>query len=408
MSSTNTNSALSHLECTYCHQTYDAGQLYNTCLACGKVLYARYDLKQASQTLTKEVLQTREASMWRYREMLPVKDNANIVSLGEGFTPLLSVARLAQKLGLNQLWVKDEGQNPTGSFKARGMAAAVSKAKELGVTAFGAPSAGNAGGALAAYAARAGLAATIIMPEDAPQINKLEAAAAGAQVYLVRGLINDAGRIVRDNAVKHGWFDLSTLKEPYRAEGKKTMGYELAEQLGWRLPDVIIYPAGGGTGLVGMWKAFAEMEALGWIGAKRPKMVVVQAEGCAPIVRAFQEGTEFAQPWENAQTEAAGLRVPVAIGDYLMLQAIRESNGTAVTASDAESFAAEIELTSREGVFAAPEGAATLVALQKLIANGFVNPSDEVVLFNTGSGIKYPEVLHFDLPVLSKDQGELA
>ncbi len=402
-----TGSTLSHLECTWCGQTYDADQLYNTCPACGKVLYARYNLAEAARTLTKEALVGREPTMWRYREILPVKNQANIVSLGEGFTPLLSTPRLAQRVGLKQLWVKDEGQNPTGSFKARGMAAAVSRAKELGVTAFGAPSAGNAGGALAAYAARAGLPAAIFMPDDAPLINKLESAAAGAQVYLVRGLINDAGRIVRENAVKFGWFDLSTLKEPYRAEGKKTLGLELAEQLGWRLPDVLIYPAGGGTGLVGMWKAFAEMEEMGWIGSKRPKMVVVQAEGCAPIVRAYDEGTEFARPWEDAQTDSSGLRVPVAIGDYLMLRAVRESGGTAVVASDADSIAAEIEMTTSEGIFAAPEGAATYVALKKLLANGFIQPDDEVVLFNTGSGLKYPEMLHFDFPVLPKDQGEL-
>ena len=402
-----TGSTISHLECTYCGQIYDADKIYNTCPACGKVLYARYNLAEAASSLTKEALVGREPTMWRYREILPVKSRANIVSLGEGFTPLLATPRLAQKVGLKQLWVKDEAQNPTGSFKARGMAAAVSKAKELGVTAFGAPSAGNAGGALAAYAARAGLPAAIFMPDDAPLINKLESAAAGAQVYLVRGLINDAGRIVRDNAAKFGWFDLSTLKEPYRAEGKKTLGLELAEQLGWRLPDVVIYPAGGGTGLVGMWKAFAELEEMGWIGSKRPKMVVVQAEGCAPIVRAYNEGTEFARPWENAQTESSGLRVPVAIGDYLMLRAVRESGGTAVVASDTDSIAAEIEMTTSEGIFAAPEGAATYVALKKLLANGFIKSDDEVVLFNTGSGLKYPELLHFDFPILPKNQGEL-
>ena len=402
-----TGSTISHLECTYCGQIYDADKIYNTCPACGKVLYARYNLAEAASSLTKEALVGREPTMWRYREILPVKSRANIVSLGEGFTPLLATPRLAQKVGLKQLWVKDEAQNPTGSFKARGMAAAVSKAKELGVTAFGAPSAGNAGGALAAYAARAGLPAAIFMPDDAPLINKLESAAAGAQVYLVRGLINDAGRIVRDNAAKFGWFDLSTLKEPYRAEGKKTLGLELAEQLGWRLPDVVIYPAVGGTGLVGMWKAFAELEEMGWIGSKRPKMVVVQAEGCAPIVRAYNEGTEFARPWENAQTESSGLRVPVAIGDYLMLRAVRESGGTAVVASDTDSIAAEIEMTTSEGIFAAPEGAATYVALKKLLANGFIKSDDEVVLFNTGSGLKYPELLHFDFPILPKNQGEL-
>ncbi len=408
---TETGSTITHLECTYCGKEYSAAELHNLCPACGKVLYARYDLAKAGERLKKEMLKEREATLWRYRELLPVLYQENIVSLGEGWTPLLDTPRLAQAAGMGSgnLLVKDEGQNPTGSFKARGMTAAVSKAKELGVTAFGVPSAGNAGGALAAYAARAGLPATIIMPDDAPLINKLETAVTGADVYLVKGLINDAGRIVKANAARKGWFDLSTLKEPYRAEGKKTLGYELAEQLNWTLPDAIIYPTGGGTGLVGMWKAFAEMEAMGWIGPKRPKMIVVQAAECAPIVRAFEQGSEFAPLWENAHTSASGLRVPVAIGDYLIIRAVRESGGTCITVSDSTMEEDTKEMARSEGIYAAPEGAATYSALKHLLATGFLKPSEQVVLFNTGTGIKYPEVLanSFNIPIIPADTDEL-
>ena len=408
---TETGSTITHLECTYCGQTYSAAELHNLCPACGKVLYDRYDLTRARERLKPEMLKDRKPNMWRYREVMPVLYQENIVTLGEGFTPLLETPRLAQAAVMSEgsLLVKDEGQNPTGSFKARGMAAAVSKAKELGVTAFGVPSAGNAGSALAAYAARAGLPATIIVPEDTPLINKLDTAVTGATVYLVQGLINDAGRIVKVNAAKKGWFDLSTLKEPYRAEGKKTLGYEVAEQLGWSLPDVIIYPTGGGTGLVGMWKAFAEMEEMGWIGSKRPRMVVVQAADCAPIVRAFKQGTEFAPLWENAHTSASGLRVPVAIGDYLIIRAVRESNGTCIAVTDAEMEEATKEMASKEGIYPAPEGAATYAGLKQLRSTGFVGPNEQVVLFNTGSGLKYPEVLanSFNFPVIPADTEEL-
>ncbi|SFS87088.1 threonine synthase [Saccharopolyspora flava] len=384
-----TGSTLSHLECTACGRTCDADELHRLCADCGKVLYPRYDL--AKVALSPSDLLGREPSMWRYREVLPIRDADHVVSLGEGFTPLLPAPRLSARLGLGDVRIKDEGQNPTGSFKARGMSAAVSRARELGAKAVAAPSAGNAGGALAAYAARAGLAAGVVMPEDCPRINQVEAVVSGADTWLVDGLIDDAGRLVRTTSEARGWFDVSTLKEPYRVEGKKTLGYELAEQLGWELPDVVIYPTGGGTGLVGMWKAFAEMTELGWIGEKRPRMVVVQAEGCAPLVRAHDRGERHAPRWEDAATDASGLRVPVAVGDYLILDAVRDSGGTAVSVSEDEMREATRELAAAEGIYPAPEGAATLAALRRLRDTGLVTESDRVVLFNTGAGQKYPD-----------------
>jgi threonine synthase len=323
--------------------------------------------------------------------VLPVDDDANIVSLGEGWTPLLHAPRLGESVGIRELYIKDESQNPTQSFKARGMAAAVSMAKELGATKLAVPSAGNAAGALAAYAARAGLESFIFMPRDTPRANVVECEQTGAHVTLMDGLITDCGAEVARRKEAEGWFDVSTLKEPYRVEGKKTLGYEVAEQLNWELPDVIIYPTGGGTGLIGMWKAFAEMEQMGWIGSKRPRMVTVQAAGCAPIVRAFEEGKRFADEFPNAATTASGLRVPKAIGDFLILDAIRESGGTAVSVTDEELIEATGEIGAAEGVFCAPEGAACLPALRKLIDTGAVSASDRVVLFNTGSGVKYME-----------------
>lgn len=405
--STSTHSALSHLECTYCGHHFDAAGLHNLCPDCAKVLYPRYDLAAAAERLRREDLKGRQASMWRYLEVMPVLSSENIVSLGEGFTPLLEAPRLGASLGLSNLMIKDEGQNPTGSFKARGMSAAVSKAKELGARAFGAPSAGNAGGALAAYAARAGMEAAIIMPEDAPLINKLEARVAGAKLWLVQGLINDAGRIIKENAADNGWFDLSTLKEPYRVEGKKTLGYELGEQLGWELPDVIVYPTGGGTGLVGMWKAFEEMEQMGWIGPKRPRMVVAQSSGCAPIVRAFERGDEFAEPWQNASTNASGIRVPGAVGDYLILRAVRDSGGTAIAVTDEEIARDTEAIASSEGVYAAPEGAATLSVLRQMLKKDMVSPEERVALFNTGAGQKYPEFISYDYQIIAADTGKL-
>ncbi len=400
---TTTHTTLTHLECTACGRIADAGRLQTTCPACGKVLYARYDLEAARRLLPREALKDREPTMWRYREVLPVRDPAHIVSLGEGFTPLLHARRAAQELGCSRLYVKEEGLNPTGTFKARGQSAAVSMALELGAKALAIPSAGNAGGAMAAYAARAGLPAYVFMPVDAPESTMAECALYGARLYLVKGLINDAGKIVREGTARHGWFDVSTLREPYRQEGKKTMGYELAEQLGWTLPDAIIYPTGGGTGIVGMWKAFDEMEQLGWIDRRRPKMIAVQAAGCAPIVRAFERGERHAALWQHAHTVAGGMRVPVAIGDYLILDAIRQSGGTALTVTDEELLADMHELARSEGISAAPEGAATLAAVRHLLRQGFLKPDERIVLFNTGAAWKYQELYagrKKDLPVL--------
>ncbi|MBS1794948.1 MAG: threonine synthase [Acidobacteria bacterium] len=383
---------VTHLECANCGRHYEAGNLYNLCEDCGKPLLVRYDLERAAATLTKDALRGRAASLWRYREVLPVERAENIVTLGEGLTPLLRADRLAAALPLPlNLFIKDESTNPTQSFKARGMTAAVSMAKELGVTKTAAPSAGNAAGALAAYAARAGIEAHLFMPQDTPQANIIECAQTGAFVNLVDGLITDCGKIVAERKDAAGWFDVSTLKEPYRVEGKKTMGYELAEQLGWTLPDVILYPTGGGTGLIGMWKAFDEMEALGWIDGRRPRMVSVQAAGCAPIVRAFHAGERFAAEFENAHTAASGLRVPKAIGDFLIIDALRASKGTAVAVPDEELLAAVGEIGAAEGLFCAPEGAACLPALRRLIDEDQVAEGETVVLFNTGAGVKYLE-----------------
>jgi len=382
---------VTHLECALCGLKHEAHRLHNLCTACGKPLLVRYDLERARITLTKDSLASRRPDLWRYREVLPVEDDRNIVSLGEGWTPLVHAPRLGKRVGIHELYIKDESQNPTQSFKARGMAAAVSMAKELGATKLAVPSAGNAAGALAAYAARAGLKSYIFMPRDTPRANVVECEQTGARVTLMDGLITDCGAEVGRRKEKEGWFDVSTLKEPYRVEGKKTLGYEVAEQLNWELPDVIIYPTGGGTGLIGMWKAFDEMERMGWIGNRRPRMVTVQAEGCAPIVRAFEEGNRFADEFPNAATTASGLRVPKAIGDFLILDALRASGGTAVSVTDEELIAATREIGAAEGIFCAPEGAACLPALRKLMETGEVRHGERVVLFNTGSGVKYME-----------------
>ena len=382
---------VTHLECGLCGLEHEARRLHNVCRACGKPLLVRYDLERAKMMLTKESLAARRPDLWRYREVLPVDDENNIVSLGEGWTPLLRALRLGRRTGIQELYIKDESQNPTQSFKARGMAAAVSMAKELGSKKLAVPSAGNAGGALAAYAARAGIKSYIFMPRDTPRANVVECEQTGAHVTLMDGLITDCGAEVGRRKEKEGWFDVSTLKEPYRVEGKKTLGYELAEQMNWQLPDVIIYPTGGGTGLIGMWKAFDEMQQMGWIGPRRPRMVTVQAEGCAPIVRAFEEGNRFADEFPNAATTASGLRVPKAIGDFLILDALRASRGTAVSVTDEELIAATREIGAAEGIFCAPEGAACLPALKKLIESGEIDKRERVVLFNTGSGVKYME-----------------
>jgi len=386
-------SYLTHLECTYCHAIYPADEVIRLCAECSKVLYPRYDLAGARDALNPDELKNRPANMWRYFEVMPVLDEANVITLGEGFTPIFKAERLGDKIGASAVYIKDEGLNPTASFKARGLSAAVSKAKELGITKLTMPSAGNAAGAMAAYAAKGGMEAYVFMPKDAPEANQIEVSISGGDLTLIDGLISDAGVLSRKRAAEEGLFDVSTLQEPYRVEGKKTMGYEIAEQSDWELPDTIIYPTGGGTGIVGMWKAFAEMEEMGWIGPKRPKMYAVQAEGCAPIVRAFREGAEFAEPWENAQTMAAGIRVPGAIGDYLILGAIRESGGGALTVTDDEMKYYMSLVASLEGMFICPEGAATAVALNKLLVAGDLSPDENILLLNTGSGLKYLDVM---------------
>lgn len=381
---------LSHLECSYCKKEFDADGLHTVCPECGKPLLVRYELERARGNLSRESLAGRKPSMSRYWEMLPVRNLDNVVSLGEGCTPLLHAERLGEQLGMDNLFIKDEGLNPTGSFKARGLCIAISRARELGVKEVVIASAGNAAGAMSAYAAKAGMTAHVFMPQDVPPLFRMECRAYGAKITLVDGLITDCGREAKKRALKSGWFDLSTLKEPYRLEGKKTMGYELAEDFDWELPDVIVYPTGGGTGLIGMWKAFSEMEELGWIGDKRPRMVAVQAEGCAPIPRAFESGEEFAKPWENATTVAGGICVPAAIGDFLILGAVRESNGTATTVSDDALVAGQIRMANCEGIFPSPEGGATLAALEKLLSQGWITAYERVLLFNTGTGLKYP------------------
>lgn len=382
---------LKKLICTACGAEYDPRKLQNLCTKDSKPLFPVYDLAAAARTLTKEALRTREKSLWRYREVLPVRDEANIVTLGEGWTPLLHSPRLGAKHGMKRLYIKDEAQNPTASFKARGMTTAVSMAKELGVKKLAAPSAGNAASALAAYAARAGLEAHLFMPIDTPKAFVIECRELGAHVTLIKGLITDCGAEVARRKDAEGWFDVSTLKEPYRVEGKKTLGYELAEQLNWTLPDVVLYPTGGGTGLVGMWKAFDEMEQMGWIGSKRPRMYSVQADGCQPIVRAFKAGEKFAAEHLGAATQASGLRVPKAVGDFIMLDILRKSGGGAIAIPDAEMMTATREVGSAEGVFTAPEGGACYAALKHLVADKTIGPDESVVVFNTGSGLKYLE-----------------
>jgi threonine synthase len=378
-----------HLECSLCNQRFEAGTVLNLC-ACGGPLLVRYDLDRIRHRWRRREVSHGPATMWRYAPLLPPAGE-HIVSLGEGWTPLLRTRRLGARLGADHLWVKDEGLNPTGSFKARGLACAISMCVELGIRKVAIPSAGNAAGALAAYAAAAGIEAHIFLPRDVPESNYLESKAYGAQVTLVNGLISDCARIVAERAAAEGWYDVSTLKEPYRIEGKKTMGFEVAEQMDWELPEAIFYPTGGGVGMIGMWKAFQEMEQLGWIGSRRPKMIAVQADGCQPIVRAFEENEPRSRFWDDARTVASGLRVPKPLGDFLVLEAVRKSGGTAVAVSDAEMLDAGARLASEEGIFAAPEGAACVAALEKLLASGFLKQADRIVLYNTGTGLKYAE-----------------
>ncbi|MEO5986245.1 MAG: threonine synthase [Candidatus Limnocylindria bacterium] len=389
-------SRLVDLACTMCGAVAPADEPAGVCDTCGKVLFARYDLDAMRSAMPVPDFSGRPDTLWRYRELLPIRDERFAVTLGEGKTPLLRLGLAARDVAgmqAGELLVKDEGGNPTGSFKARGLAVAVARAAELGIREVALPSAGNAGGAAAAYAAAHGIGCHVAMPRDAPIINQQEVALYGAELILVDGLIDAAGRLIRERAAVAGWFDLSTLKEPYRVEGKKTMGIELAEDGGWGdawCPDVVVYPTGGGTGIVGMWKAWAELEQLGWIGSRRPRMVVVQSDGCAPIVRAFESGTEHAEPWADARTIASGIRVPAAIGDYLILRAVRDSHGTAVSVTDEEIVDAQRVMGRLSGINAAPEGAATFAALAHLRDSGFLQGSERVVLFNTGTGMKYP------------------
>ncbi|MCJ7574008.1 threonine synthase [Candidatus Bathyarchaeota archaeon] len=392
-------SYVTHLECSKCGERHEADQIQTVCRKCGKPLFARYDLEKVREAMTKRELVGRVSSMWRYFELMPVRERGNIVSLGEGWTPLTKASRLGGVVGVEDLWIKDEGIIPTGSFKARGLSAAISKAKELGIRRVAMPSAGNAAGAMAAYGARAGMEVYVFMPEDAPKVNAVESEVVGAKVVLVKGLISDAGKLVREGNKEMGWFNVATLGEPYRVEGKKTMGLEVAEQLDWDLPDVIIYPTGGGTGIIGMWKVFDELEEMGWIGSERPRMVSVQAEGCSPIPKAYEEGKEESEFFENASTLAAGLRVPKALGDFLVLRAVRKSGGTALAVTD-EEIMADVGLMARnEGLFPCPEGAATLSALRHMIADGEVDRDERVVLFNTGSGLKYTDLFEVRAPV---------
>ena len=380
---------VTHLECSYTGKHYPADELHGLSEA-GKPLLVRYDLEALSGAIKKEDLLNRAPEFWRYREFLPVRKAENVVRLGELMTPILPATKLQQELNSGEILIKDEGRLPTGSFKARGLALAVAKAKELGVKCMAMPTNGNAGAALAAYCSRAGIETYVFCPEDTPRVNIEEIAFQGAKTFLANGYINDCGKIVGEGKEAMGWFDTSTLKEPYRIEGKKTMGLELAEQMGWTVPDVILYPTGGGTGLIGMWKAFDELEAIGWIGAKRPRMVAVQAEGCAPIVKAFEEGQRHAEPWQDAATIAAGIRVPAAVGDFLILDAVRESDGFAVAVSDEAINEAHQECAKEEGILLCPEGAATLAALKQELASGRIKSDEQVMLFNCATGLKYP------------------
>ena len=387
-----TSSTLTHLECSICGEHHDPEVVQTICTACGRALVTRYDLEAAKATFTRAALGQRVASMWRYEELMPVREAEHIISLGEGMTALLEAPRLGATVGASDLWVKDEGSNPTGTFKARGISAALSRAVELGVTEVGMPTAGNAGSATAAYAARAGIQAHVAMPSDTPVAMMDEVRTYGGTLKLVDGLISDAGAWIAEQSAEHGWFPMATLKEPYRVEGKKTMGFELWEQFDGQLPDAILYPTGGGTGLIGMWKAFDELEAMGLIGSERPRMIVVQAEGCAPIVRAYEAGAERADPWEDAATIAPGIRVPAAFADDLILQAVRASEGDAIAVSDEQIRSAILEVTRAEGIDVCPEGAATFAGMRQLVEGGRLDADSRIVLFNTGTGLKHPEL----------------
>ena len=396
-------SFVSHLECSKCRKSYDHDQVNQLC-SCGAPLLVRYDLKSLATVFKKKNLGARPPSLWRYRELLPVKEEDNIVTLGEGMTPLIPLARVGGRLGLRNLFMKDEGTIPTGTFKARGAAVGVSKAKELGIRVLAMPTNGNAGGAWALYCARAGIKCFIVMPEDAPAIPRNESALSGAKLYLVRGLIRDAGKIIGRAVMKHGWYDASTLKEPYRIEGKKTMGFEIAEQFGWQVPDVILYPTGGGVGIIGIYKGLRELQELGWIGEKMPRLVAVQAAGCAPIVKAWEEKKAESEFWQNSNTIAFGINVPKALGDFLVLEAVYKTNGYAVTVGDDELLRAQASLASEEGTYVCPEGAATLSATVRLLKEGWIKADEKIVLLNTGTGLKYPEAVKINVRSLAPQE----
>ena len=393
---------VSHFECPKCSAHYESEQRIQLC-RCGSPLLVRYDLKKMRRSFRRRALALRKANLWRYWELLPVKKEENVVSLGEGMTPLLPLKKLGPELGMNSLFLKDEGLIPTGTFKARGAAIGVSKAKELGIKVLAMPTNGNAGGSWAAYCAKAGIKAVIVMPKDAPVINRKEVAVAGAGLYLVDGLIGDAGKIVGRAIAEYGWYDASTLKEPYRIEGKKTMGFEIAEQLDWQVPDVIIYPTGGGVGMIGIYKGIRELQEIGWIGEKMPRLVSVQSAGCAPVVKAWKEKRHESTYWENSRTIAFGLNVPKALGDFLILDAIYNTRGCAVAVEDDEILKAQHMLASHEGIFSCPEGAATLSAAIELARNGWIKSDERVVLLNTGTGLKYPETVTTEPPLLQPE-----
>ncbi len=397
-------SFMTHLECGRCGKSYEADRIQNLC-ECGGPLLVRYDLQRAAASLRPDGLVGRPANMWRYKELLPVRSEEHIITLGEGMTPLLPLPRLGEALGLRHLLLKDEGVNPTGTFKARGAAAGISRARELGIRSVAMPTNGNAGGAWGAYGARAGMEVTLVMPTDAPAMSVLEATAVGARAYMVDGQITDAGAIIARSAKGHGWFEAATLKEPYRIEGKKTMGYEIAEQMGWSLPDVILYPTGGGVGIIGIYKALLEMQAMGWLpeGVKLPRLVAVQAEGCQPIVKAFREGHSVSVKWEGASTVAQGIRVPKALGDFLVLEAVRATGGTCIAVPDSDTLRGLEQISRLEGAFICPEGAALVGATRTLLADGWLQPDEKVLLLNTGAGIKYPDIMRPALPVLPLD-----
>lgn len=395
-------SFVTHLECPKCHATYSPSEAHNLC-SCGAPLLVHYDLEKIGSAIKKEVLLGRRADLWRYQEFLPLENESNRISLGEGFTPIFSTSTLGNELGFRHLYLKDESFNPTGSFKARGATVGVSKAKELGIEAIAMPTAGNAGGAWSAYCAKAGIKSIIVMPVETSDLAKKECFLYGADTYMVKGIISDAGKIIARGVERHGWFDASTLKEPYRIEGKKTMGLEIAEQFNWELPDAILYPTGGGVGIIGIMKALQELMAIGWVEGPLPKLIAVQAEGCSPIVQAYNEGKKESQFFEGAKTLAEGIRVPKALGDFLVLDAIYETGGTAISVSEEEIMRALNLVARSEGLFICPEGAAAVAGAEKLLQSGFLRPEEKVVILNTGAGMKYPGLVHEELPTLEKD-----